>query len=539
MLGKIEQAGSPEEIYDRPRSEFVARFIGSSNVVKGKGLDDCPRRFRRRRAALHRRESRARRASTAVSIRPHDIMLSAKQPPAGENVVPATVVRQVFLGDSRDYMVEVKDGTQLRVVTAAEENIPQGSAVWLHLPPRAVPALLSWLRRNVRGGEDNKARSRYGGYADEGLEFSRRDLLIGSSALAAGAAFSTQVLSAAPPASAITPELIEAAKKEGKVVWYTSVDLPLAEKIAKAFEAKYPGITVRVERTGAERVFQRIGQEYGSNIHAVDVVNSSDAAHFIVWKDRACSKPYVPEDVAKFYPAEHKDPDGTFASFRVWVCIIAYNTNLVKKEEAPKSFADLLDPKWKGKIVKAHPGYSGTIMTATYQMQRDLGWGYFEKLAQQNIMQVQSSADPPKRLGARRARGDGRRQRVQYLPDKEKGEPVEPVYATEGSPLIVGPTGMFKAAPNPNAARLFCNFSFTPECQQLIIDIGGLRSMHPQTKEKAGRTPFKEIKVMKDDPAAVEKNERRDQGALHARSSTSEINIPRPARGRGKKSRTP
>ena len=339
----------------------------------------------------------------------------------------------------------------------------------------------------------------------KGSKFSRRDLLIGSSALAAGAAFSTKVLSAAPPASAITPALIEAAKKEGKVVWYTSVDLPLAEKVAKAFEAKYPGVAVRVERSGAERVFQRIGQEYASNIHAADVANSSDAAHFIVWKKGNLLKAYVPEDVGKFYPAEHKDPDGMFASFRVWVCIIAYNTNLVKKEEAPKSFADLLDPKWKGKIVKAHPGYSGTIMTATYQMQRDLGWGFFEKLAAQNIMQVQSSADPPKRLalGERAVMADGNEYNIFQI--KEKDGPVEPVYATEGSPLIVGPTGMFKAAPNPNAARLFCNYSFTPECQQLIIDTGGLRSMHPSTKEKAGRTPFKNIKTMKDDPAAVEK----------------------------------
>jgi iron(III) transport system substrate-binding protein len=64
---------------------------------------------------------------------------------------------------------------------------------------------------------------------------------------------------------------------------------------------------------------------------------------------------------------------------------------------------------------------------------------------------------------------------------------------------------MFKAAPNPNAARLFCNFSFSPEAQQLIIDVGGLRSMHPQTKEKAGRKAFKDIKTMKDDPVAVEK----------------------------------
>ena len=141
-------------------------------------------------------------------------------------------------------------------------------------------------------------------------------------------------------------------------------------------------------------MFQRISKEYSSNIHAVDVVNSSDAAHFIVWKRDGILAPYVPEEVAKFYPAEHRDVDGQFASFRVWLSIIAYNTNLVKAEDAPKSFADLLDPKWKGKIVKAHPGYSGTIMTATYQMQRDLGWSFFEQLAKQNIMQVQSSADP-------------------------------------------------------------------------------------------------------------------------------------------------
>jgi len=339
----------------------------------------------------------------------------------------------------------------------------------------------------------------------KGSKFSRRDLLVGSSALAAGATFSTRVLSAAPPASAVTPALIEAAKKEGKVIFYTSIDLPLAEKIAKAFEAKYPGIAVRVERSGAERVFQRIGQEYGSNIHAVDVANSSDAAHGIVWKRDKMLEPYVPEDVAKFYPAEHKDPDGNYASFRIWVCIIAYNTDLVKKEDAPKSFADLLDSKWKGKIVKAHPGYSGTIMTATYQMQRDLGWSWFEQLAKQNIMQVQSSADPPKKLeiGERAVMADGNEYNIFQM--KEAGRPVEPVYAAEGSPLIIGPNGIFKTSPNPNAAKLFQSFCFSRDAQQLIIDVGGLRSVHPQTQEKAGRKPFKDIKTMKDDAAAVEK----------------------------------
>jgi iron(III) transport system substrate-binding protein len=310
---------------------------------------------------------------------------------------------------------------------------------------------------------------------------------------------------AAPAPSKVTPDLIEAAKKEGKVIWYTAVDLPVAERIGKAFEAKYPGIDMRVERSGGERIFQRIGQEYASNIHAVDVVNSSDAAHFIVWKRDGILAPYVPEDVALHYPAEHKDPDGLFASWRGWLSVIGYNTKLVKAEDAPRSFADLLDPKWSGKIVKGHPGYSGTIMTATFQISRDLGWGYFEKLSKQKVMQVQSSADPPKKLalGERSVMADGNEYNLFQL--KEKGEPVEIVYPAEGTPLIVGPSGVLKDAPHPNAARLLQSFLFSAEGQQLMVDFGGLRSFHALVKEKAGRKPLREIKLMKDDPAAVEK----------------------------------
>ena len=148
----------------------------------------------------------------------------------------------------------------------------------------------------------------------------------------------------------------------------------------------------------AERLFNRLGQEVSSNIRRCDVVNSSDAAHFVVWKRDGMLAPYVPEDVAKHFPAEHKDPDGLFASYRVYLCVMARNTDLVKAEDAPKSYADLLDPKWAGKIVKAHPGYSGTILTATYQTARDVGWDYYEKLAKQRVMQVQSATDTPKKI---------------------------------------------------------------------------------------------------------------------------------------------
>ena len=333
--------------------------------------------------------------------------------------------------------------------------------------------------------------------------FDRRDVLKGAGALALMVA--ARPLSAqAPAAVAVDDALIQAARKEGKVSYYTSIDLPMAQRIGKAFEVKYPGISVRVERSGAERVFQRIGQEYGSRIHAVDVVNSSDAAHMIVWKRDGLLAPYVTEDMAKHYPAEHVDPDGMFASFRAGLSILAYNTNLVKAEEAPKSFADLLDPKWVAKIVKAHPSYSGTIMTATFQIARDLGWDYFEKLAKQRIMQVQSATDPPKKLalGERAVMADGNEYIVFQL--KESGQPIEPVYPAEGTPLVIGPNAVFKAAPNPNAARLFQSYCFSIECQQLIVDHGGLRSLHAQAKERAGRKPFKDIKVMKEDAAGVE-----------------------------------
>jgi iron(III) transport system substrate-binding protein len=305
-----------------------------------------------------------------------------------------------------------------------------------------------------------------------------------------------------PQATIVTPDLVEAARKEGKLSFYTSVDVEVAEKVAAAFKAKYPGIEVLVERSGSERVFQRVGQEYGSGIYNADVVNTSDAAHYIVWKREGWLASYVPEDVALHF-GSNADPDGLYATWRATLSPIGYNTKYVKPDQAPKSFADLLDPKWKGMIVKGHPGYSGTILTATFEIARDLGWDYLQKLGSQKVMQVQSSTEPPKKLalGERPVMADGNEYNLFTL--RESGKPVEIVYPTEGTPLITSPSAIMAKAPHPNAARLFQSFLFTVATQQLIIDVGGLRSVHPGATEHAGRTPLKDIKVMRDDPAAV------------------------------------
>src|ERR1700676_4441051 len=308
-------------------------------------------------------------------------------------------------------------------------------------------------------------------------KFSRRDVLKGS--LAVGTMFAAPVRAAAPPAEAITPQLIEAARKEAKVVLYSAMDLPVGEKLGKAFEAQYPGIQMQIERSGSERLFQRVDQEFSSNIRAADVINILDASHFITWKRNGWLAPFVSEDISQHFLPEYRDPDGMSATTRIYLSSIAYNTNLVKPDDAPKSFADLLDPKWAGKMVKGHPAYSGTIMTATFQMVRELGWEYFEKLSKQRVMQVQSSTDPPKKLslGERAVMADGNEYGVVLL--KEAGQPADP-------------------------ARVFQGWLHTRETQQFFIDFTAQYSAHAQVQSKPGRRKISDIKLMKEDPAGVE-----------------------------------
>jgi iron(III) transport system ATP-binding protein len=138
--GKIDQLGTPEEIYDRPQSEFVARFIGASNVIKGTARDSNHIAFAG--ATLQVVGAKLTPGqSAAVAIRQHDIQLSTQAPQTRENVVKATVTRQVFLGASRDYMVETSDGSTLRIVTGAAAAVPRGTEVWLTLPPERCRAL--------------------------------------------------------------------------------------------------------------------------------------------------------------------------------------------------------------------------------------------------------------------------------------------------------------------------------------------------------------------------------------------------------------
>jgi len=307
----------------------------------------------------------------------------------------------------------------------------------------------------------------------------------------------------AEPASAQDARL-EAAKKEGKVVWYTSLALPTAEKIGKLFEAAYPGIKVEVQRTGSQRILQRVMQEMQANLKLVDVIHTSDAGHFVLLKEKKLLMKYTPPGVDAF-PAGFKDKDGYYFTLRATVNVIAYNTKLVPAAEAPKGWKDLLDPKWRGKMVTAHPGYSGVISTHVLALVQLYGWDYFKQLAQNKLMLVQSAVDPAGVVasGERQVAVDGGD--YYYYQMKKKGNPIEVVYPKEGVPLVVSPTAIASFAPHPNAAKLFTDFTFSRELQQVMADSEGLYTGHPEVKYPADKPKLSDLKLLTVDPEELEK----------------------------------
>src|SRR3989440_2820978 len=292
---------------------------------------------------------------------------------------------------------------------------------------------------------------------------------------------------------------LEAARKEGKVVWYTSLVLPSAERVAKLFETAYPGVKVEVHRTGSQRILQRVMQELQANIKNVDVVHTSDAGHYVLLKEKKLLAKYTPAGVDAF-PAGFKDKDGYYYGLRATVNAIAYNTRVVSAAEAPKTWKDLLDPKWKGKMVTAHPGYSGVIATHVLALVKLLGWDYFKQLARNQLMLVQSANDPSGVVasGERPVAVDGGDYTFYQI--KKKGNPVEIVYPKEGVPLVISPTAIPAFAPHPNAAKLFTDFLFSREIQQVLADTEGLYTGHPEVKYPADRPKLSELKLLLVDP---------------------------------------
>ena len=299
-------------------------------------------------------------------------------------------------------------------------------------------------------------------------------------------------------------QLIQAAQKEAKVVWYTSLAIPSSTSIAHAFRTKYKGIEVEVHRTGSQRVLQRVMQEAGAGIKNVDIIHTSDAGHFVLLKDKNMLLRFTPRGVESF-PAGFKDKDGFYFGMRATLSVIAFNPKLVSEKDAPKTWKDLLNPKWKGKMVTAHPGYSGIIMTHVLALVNMYGWDYFRDLAKNSLHIVQSANDPAGLVASGERPIGVNGAEYFYYKTQKQGNPIQIVYPKEGIPLVVSPVAIAKDSQHPNAAKLFSEFIFAKESQQLLADKEGLYTGHPEVTYPTDKPKLKDLKILSVDADELEK----------------------------------
>ncbi len=180
-----------------------------------------------------------------------------------------------------------------------------------------------------------------------------------------------------------------AAKKEGKVVWYCSVPVATAQKVANMFEQQ-TGIKVELFRSGGSNILRRFQQEGDSGKVFVDVLTHSEPAAASAMTKKGLFVPFKATDFDKV-PDAVKDPDGNHVAQRLNVMAIYVRDDLLPAADRPKTWTDLLNPKYKGKMVMADPSFSSLLVVIAGTLARANGWKYFEGLRKNDIMMVQSN----------------------------------------------------------------------------------------------------------------------------------------------------
>jgi iron(III) transport system substrate-binding protein len=295
----------------------------------------------------------------------------------------------------------------------------------------------------------------------------------------------------ARPALAQTVDMA-AAKREGKMVWYTSVPVETAQKISNMFEQK-TGIKVDLFRSGGSNLLRRFQQEGDGGKVFADVLTHSEPAAARAMSKKGLFIPFKPADFDKV-PAEVKDPNGTYIAQRLNVMAMYVRDDKLPNADRPKTWTDLVNPKYKGKMVMADPAFSSLLVTIVGMLAKDHGWSYFEKLRANDIMLVQSNqqvADMIKRGERVIAVGaDGG-----YIGDRKKdGMPISIIYQDDGSFIIPSPSSVVKNSPNPNAAKAFAEFMLGKSVQELF-PLEHLYSARTDVPGPVGNPPLSDIKM--------------------------------------------
>lgn len=312
---------------------------------------------------------------------------------------------------------------------------------------------------------------------------------------------------AMPPAwaemSAVESALYEAAKAEAPAVWYTShYPTETAEKVTAAFSVKYPGLAVNVNRVTAQVAYQRVQQELAANQLQVDIYGTSDIGQYLEMRDAGNLAKYTPEDIDNVIDI-YKDPapDDYFVNTHSVFLVIVYNNEKVKQEDAPKSWSDLIDPKWKDQVALAHPGFSGTAGVWLIAMKQLFGEDFIQKLADNGPHVGRSAYDPITNVVS------GERMVGVALLDSAlaavaDGNPISIVYPEEGTVITKTYSSIMADSDSPNTSRLFVNFLLGTEVGEIVTQIYGV-SPNPDVAPLPGGVNPEELRIVGSTPEEI------------------------------------
>jgi iron(III) transport system substrate-binding protein len=290
------------------------------------------------------------------------------------------------------------------------------------------------------------------------------------------------------------PSLVDAAKKEGVVVLYAGGHTREgATDVAQQFEKKY-GIKVEFTRKGTGEVAKMVEAERQTGNARGDVISVSDRGLTIRWgKDGVLAKHQVPN--AASLPKDIQDPAGFAVSYTLTPLGIMYNPRNVAAAELPKKWSDLLEPRWKGRIVHADPSYSGTSLTFANALTRAFGPKYYQDLGKNRLLAVQSALAVPQMVLSGEALLGIPAIEALIAVAKEKGEPLGMIYPQDGVVGSGSDLAILAKAPHPNAARLLVNFHLSDEMQKQFVDQGG-RSVNPKIAAPKGTPATASLKLL-------------------------------------------
>lgn len=261
-------------------------------------------------------------------------------------------------------------------------------------------------------------------------------------------------------------ELIAAAKKEGELVLYTAMQRKVIAQSVEMFQKKY-GIKVTFVRKGSGGIIQMVEAERETKNHKGDVADLWDPPTFRAWKKDGLFLSYKPAEGDKI-KKELIDPDWEIVTASPVTIVMVYNTRALKKDQAPKSFKDVLNPKWKGKLTHSDPVYSGSTTAAVNILMNLYGWKFYQDLAAQKPLIVQSIGATPRLLLSGEAQVGITAIDADIRDYMAKGEPLDVIIPAEGVPYFTWDAAILKTAPHKNAAKLWMDFLVSKEHQAFL-----------------------------------------------------------------------